>query len=241
MRAKLPGSTYQVVLAVIDHTIGYMRENAGISLSRFQEKTKLSRWGVVKAIHDAERRNIIKVERENTSAKVPATYELKTDYRQWVTSQRRLPGTSQRQLHSMPVNASCPDQSTTVAQTSQHLTPATPTESNLKETLKKPIPPNIYNKQVPGEKAEATNNIYSSCLRENYVSPEGVTPSFPGENNATSTRRALVTEYLGLHGQSRSKDIALFLGITPLQMGLFFSQHKRHFRSIRRGVWALRG
>lgn len=188
MRAKLPGSTYQVVLVVIDHTVGYRKRNAGISLSRFQEKTKLSRWGVVKAIHDAERRNIIKVEREKTSAKVPAIYELKTDYQHWVTSQRQLPGASQPQLHRMPVNISCSDQSTAVAQTSQHLMPATPTERNLKETIKKDTTPpemSFLDKSISAPPLENTSTLAHTTPTVRGTSLRENTPSL--KKNPTDT------------------------------------------------------
>ncbi|MFC1933455.1 hypothetical protein ACFLXU_07570 [Chloroflexota bacterium] len=127
MRAKLPGSTYQVVLVVIDHTIGYRRETAGIPLSRFQYLTSLSRPGVIKAIKDAERRCILKVSRLGISPRTPVSYTLNTEYSEWVIGKRALTNTSKPQLTSKPVNDSIPDQLTGVYQTGKQLTPTTAT------------------------------------------------------------------------------------------------------------------
>lgn len=63
--AKLPGGVYQVVLTVIDGTLGFQREKAAISLSNFQRRTRLSRQGVVNAIKYAKDKNIIKSEKIN--------------------------------------------------------------------------------------------------------------------------------------------------------------------------------
>lgn len=136
MRAKLPGSTYQIVLTVIDHTIGYRKETAPISLKRFQDKTTLSRQGVIKAIKDAERRHILRVLRDKISAKTAASYTLNTNYTNWFTGQHQLTSNSKREFTNRPVNTSLPNQSTPVYQTSKYPMPATPVERNYKETLK---------------------------------------------------------------------------------------------------------
>jgi len=85
MRAKLPGSIYQVLLVVIDYTIGYRKETAKIPLSRFQQQTGLSRVGVIKAIRGAEKRHIISVDRTGVNAKIPASYTLSLEYTEWIT------------------------------------------------------------------------------------------------------------------------------------------------------------
>jgi len=136
MRAKVSGSTYQILLVVIDQTIGYRRETAPISLSKFTDKTSLSRQGVIKAIKDAERRDIISVSRNDISAKKPASYTINIDYAEWLTSKPKLTSISQRVFTNKPVNGSLPDQSTVVYQTSQQLTPATPRERKYKVSIK---------------------------------------------------------------------------------------------------------
>ncbi len=40
--AKLPGGVYQILLTVIDKTLGFQREEAPISLSKFQHSTGIS-------------------------------------------------------------------------------------------------------------------------------------------------------------------------------------------------------
>lgn len=63
--AKLPGGVYQILLTVIDRTLGFQREEAPISLSKFQRSTRLSRQGVVGAIKYARDKNILKSERSS--------------------------------------------------------------------------------------------------------------------------------------------------------------------------------
>ncbi len=101
MAARLPGSVYQVLLVVIDQTLGFRREKALISLTQFQRLTGLSRQGVVDALRYAKERNIIASEK--TRGK-PTTYAINP------------PGTwALREL----VNPALLDQSTGVYQTSQ--------------------------------------------------------------------------------------------------------------------------
>ncbi|MEW6143363.1 MAG: replication protein [Chloroflexota bacterium] len=64
--AKLSGSAYAVLLVVIDRTIGFRRQSAGISLSHFQGQTGLSRQSVQQAIRRLEREGFLKVVRDST-------------------------------------------------------------------------------------------------------------------------------------------------------------------------------
>jgi hypothetical protein len=133
-KARIPGSVFQILLVVIDYTIGYRREDAPIPLTRFMDKTYLTRQGVIKAIHDAERRGILRVNRQGTNPKTATIYAVNLDSMGWFTG--KMPRASKPQLTSKVVNHSLLDQSTTVDQTSKHPSFATPIESNSKETLK---------------------------------------------------------------------------------------------------------
>jgi len=141
-RARVPGSTYQVLLVILDFTVGYQISDAPISLTRFRDKTYLSRQGVVHAVHDAEERRIIWVNRRGTNPKAATVYALNMDFGSWVTgklpktSKRRLTRPSKSQLTSDLVNQSLPDWATSGDQTSKQPTIATPTESNYNETLR---------------------------------------------------------------------------------------------------------
>jgi hypothetical protein len=111
MGAGLPGSTYAILLAVFDMTLGYQKDCARISLSRFMDKTWLSKNGVIKAIKDAERRHIIEVDRTAVNAKTPAEYRLEVDSSSWTRGQpHRRPqrGTSALQFTSELAHSSAP-------------------------------------------------------------------------------------------------------------------------------------
>lgn len=105
--AQLPGAVYQIVLTVVDLTIGFRQERAPISLSRFQERTRLSRQSVTLAIKQAEQRRIISTERHSTKVTI---YALNTDVSQWLTSQPNHPsgeGELVKQITLVLVNLPC--------------------------------------------------------------------------------------------------------------------------------------
>jgi len=147
-KAKVPGGTYQVILVVIDFTIGYRKEAAPIPLSTFQKKTGLSRQGVIGARDDALRRHIIKISRSNTNARNPSVYSLNTEYSEWIIGEPQftsnLRSTSEPQFTSRLVNHSSLDQVTTVHYPSKLPVPATPI---AKETLNKTIKKGIITKE----------------------------------------------------------------------------------------------
>ena len=90
MKAKLPGSAYQVLLVVINYTIGYRRQTAPISLTRFQDLTGLSRQGVIKGVKYLEKWHILTVCRQGTNAR-EATIYVVNDEAAWITGKRQLP------------------------------------------------------------------------------------------------------------------------------------------------------
>jgi hypothetical protein len=128
---------FQILLVIIDYTAGYQREEAPISLTKFQDKTCLSRQGIIKAIRNAERRGLIRVNRQGTNPKAATIYAINVDSTGWFIP--KVSSTSKPRLTSKVVNHSSLDWSTGVYQTSQHPSFATPTERNSKETLKKDV------------------------------------------------------------------------------------------------------
>ncbi|MBV6343175.1 replication protein [Candidatus Magnetobacterium casense] len=142
---KLPGCSFQVLLVVIDYTIGYQKQKAAISLTTFQNKTWLSRQSVIAAIKDLEQRHIIQVDRRRTDPREATMYAVNHNGSEWERMKRYIPSTvdltrgSQADLTRGVVKATILDQSSVLDQTSQVVTSATPTESNLKETIKKEL------------------------------------------------------------------------------------------------------
>ena len=137
MGAQVPCSTLRILLVIIHFTIGYRRESHWISLSKFEELARLSRNGVVRAIHDAEQRGMVRVERPGTNPRAGNIYAVNTDFSEWVTSKAEYTRTSEPQVTSKLVNHSSPDWCTPVHQTSDIATSATPIERNSNVTLKK--------------------------------------------------------------------------------------------------------
>ena len=86
--AKLSGGGYQIVLVVIDKTLGFQKEMATIPLTHFEKVTGLSRRSLVKAIRKVEARRIITVQRGSTRK---TTYALNLDYLEWLTSEPQFP------------------------------------------------------------------------------------------------------------------------------------------------------
>jgi phage replication O-like protein O len=263
MRAKLPGSIYQVLLVVIDYTIGYRKETAKIPLSRFQQQTGLSRVGVIKAIRDAEKRHIISVDRTGVNAKTPASYTLSVEYTEWITGKHLLT--------SRLVNGSLLGQLTPVYQTGKQLTPATPVELNLNVTLrqndsnKKTTPPDGLSRGVhhhhptmslplytPKGEAEANSltNRHSSVLpREDRATLES-DPSAPGspsrgsplgQQTAKATYQKRIEDYLRVHGPAAIKTIAEDTGIKANAVNVALHQGKGklfcHFNAER--IWGI--
>ena len=135
-RAHVSSSTLRILLVIIDFTIGYRRESQWISLSTFQKKTGLSRKGVVRAIHDAEQRGMVWIERQGTNPKSGTIYAVNTDFSGWITSKPDYTRTSKPQVTSKLVNHSSPDWCTPVHQTGDIVTSATQLERNSNVTLK---------------------------------------------------------------------------------------------------------
>ncbi|MFC1933648.1 replication protein [Chloroflexota bacterium] len=252
MKAKLSGSIYQVLLVVIDFTIGYRKETAPIPLSTFQWQTRLSRVGVVKAIKNAERRKIISVDRFGVNPKKGASYSLNTDFSEWITGKQ--------QLTSRLVNDSIPEQLTTVYQFGKHLTPATPIEINLNKTLKKKTPPYELCRGVhhptpakdmsltlctPKGKAEANsltngNTVLPGEDRATLESDLSA-PGSPSRGDTRLTYQEQISKYLQEHSPASMKEISMSTGIKYTMVNLTLSNGKgKVFTNPQRGLWDLK-
>jgi phage replication O-like protein O len=93
VQAGLTGAGYQIVLTVIDRTLGFRKgaeykEKAPISLTYFEQVTGLSRQSVRLAIKQVEKRRIIIVERDSTRKTI---YTLNKDTSTWVTRKLNHP------------------------------------------------------------------------------------------------------------------------------------------------------
>jgi len=137
--AGLSGSGYQVVLTIIDRTLGFRKgsgykEKASISLSYFEQKTGLSRRSVCLAIKQAEKRHIITVERDRTRKSI---YALNMDTSQWLTRKLNHP--------SELGNKITPDWETKSPYTRK---PAIASRTTAKERLKETLKERQYDKEI---------------------------------------------------------------------------------------------
>lgn len=87
MVVTISGAAFRIVLAIIDKTLGFQKQEAQISLSHFQKVTGLSRQSVRLAIRQAEREGLIRVQRESTK---PTIYAMNS-YVEWSTRQQNHP------------------------------------------------------------------------------------------------------------------------------------------------------
>ncbi len=120
----LTRSGYKVILAVINETLGFQRLDANIPLSKFMKLTRLSKHGVINAIHEIEGKGMVFVNRHSTTKSL---YHLKA-VEDWVTSEAHC--TSKRRNAVHPTS---PDECSVLHQTSE--VPTT-TATDIKETIK---------------------------------------------------------------------------------------------------------
>lgn len=126
-------------MTIIDRTLGFRKgsgykEKASISLAYFEQETGLSRQSVRLAIKQAEKRRIIIVERDSTR---PSIYALNKDTSAWLTRKQNHP--------SELGNKITPDWETKSPQTRKL---ATPTTTDIKETLKETLKETGYDKEI---------------------------------------------------------------------------------------------
>jgi phage replication O-like protein O len=87
MVATVSGAAFRIVLAVIDKTLGFQKQEAPISLSHFQKVTGLSRQSVRLAVRQAENARLVTVQRQSTK---PSVYVL-NGCDEWVTGKQNHP------------------------------------------------------------------------------------------------------------------------------------------------------
>ena len=143
--AKLTGAGYQIVLTVIDKTLGFQKEKAPISLTYFGKLTGLSRQSVRLAIKQAEDRRIIIAERNSTR---PTIYALNLDSWEWLTGKLNHPSLDSKQLG----NQITPDWETESPQTRKPVIPGTrDIKETIKENTKERVTSNTINSSVRGD------------------------------------------------------------------------------------------
>jgi phage replication O-like protein O len=240
MSAQLTASGYQVLLKVIDETIGFHREEAKIPLTRFQKATGLSRQSVRSAIKQAEERCIIQVQRDSTR---PSVYALK-DHREWLTRQRNHP--------SKLGNEITPDWETKSPQTRKLAMPTTTgIKETLKETLKERVPttetrvlnrtlyegtsppqtPPSYQRvrPIPKEASTANDKARSTTSKEKILI----------KANPKKTYRERIMAYLNANGPSSVRAISEGTGIksNPLNVTLHNGKGKVFYHDSEKRVW----
>lgn len=137
MVARVSGAAFRVVLAIIDKTLGFQREEAEISLSHLQKVTGLSRQSVRLAVKQAENERLIKVQRQSTK---PNVYAL-NGCAEWATSQQNHPSKLGREITPEVGNGITPDRETKSPQTRK---PASLETTMPKETIKETPKENVY-------------------------------------------------------------------------------------------------
>lgn len=126
---QFSGAIYQILLMIIDKTIGFREEKAAISLSKFQDRTGLSRQSVYLAIKQAEQLRLIMVERHSTRVNI---YALNMDVSQWLTGKPNHPSEDMELVNQITL-AGKPNHPSA----SQPATPATqPVKKLFKDTSK---------------------------------------------------------------------------------------------------------
>ena len=134
MGARLSGAEYQVALMVIDRTWGFGKSDGDhISLSQFENDTRLSRQSVITAIKSLEKKQIIVLERTLTRKGNCYLFNKHSDT--WLTSQANHTSSSSQANHTNLVK-----QTTLLSSQAPHDTQ----KKGIKKLIKKgkpPVPP----------------------------------------------------------------------------------------------------
>ena len=162
--AKLTGAGYQIVLAVIDRTIGFHRDKASISLTDFQKLTHLSRQSVRLAIKQLETMNIIYVERDGTRKTI---YGLK-DEGEWLTRKSNHP-----RLETKSPQTRKPVETRT---------------THIKESIKDNNNPNEFVFKIPGQVNKVNNNNNEHERTPGEVAVMQIYRARPGADTKTLPR-----------------------------------------------------
>jgi len=142
MVSTISGAAFRIVLAIIDKTLGFQKQEAKISLSHFQNVTGLSRQSVRLAVKQAEKQRLIRVQRDSTR---PTIYAL-NGCAEWLTRQQNHPRELGRGITLALGNEITPDRETESPQTRKlaSLETTMPKET-IKETSKESIYIGVFN------------------------------------------------------------------------------------------------
>lgn len=165
---KLTGAGYQIVLAVIDKTLGFHRESARISLTDFQTITGLSRQSVRIGIKQDETRNIIYAERDGTRKTI---YGLK-DVREWLTGK----------LNHPRLETKSPQTRKPVETRTTHI------KESIKESIKDNNNPNEFVFKIPGQVNKVNNNNNEHERTPGEVAVMQIYRARPGADTKTLPR-----------------------------------------------------
>jgi len=216
--AGLSGAGYQVVLTIIDRTLGFRKgsghkEKASIPLAYFMQETGLSRQSVRLGIKQAEKRQIIIVERDSTRTSI---YALNLDTGEWITRKPNHPSLESKQLGNQ-ITLDCETKSPQTRKL------AIASYMRAKETLK----------ETPKERV--TTNITNSLS----ITPLRRHPHILESHDGTYQER--ISKYLKAHGPASIKTIAHATGIKANSVNLTLHNGKdKVFTHPQRGKWALK-
>lgn len=232
--AKLTAAGYQVLLTIIDETIGFHREKAKIPLTRFQKATGLSRQSVRLAIKETEERLMIQAQRNSTR---PTVYAL-DDHRKWLTRKRNHPSKLGNEI-TLDWETKSP----------QARKPAMPRTTYPKETLKENIKERVTTKEtrvlnITSYEGTSPPQTPPSYQRVRPVPNQG---SAANRNfikaNPKKTYRKRIIAYLGANGPSAVRAISDGTGIRPnlVNATLYNGKGKAFYHDSVRRVWRLIG
>ena len=229
--AKITGAGYQVVLVVIDRTLGFRKgndykEEAKISLSYFEELTGLSRRGVIDAIKKLEEKNIISAIRNGAHRKT-TIYALNHP-NLWLTRELQLP--------NKLVKPSYPDKVTTVHQASEvGLSTQRSTKETLKETLKErePHPIDIFDESI-------TPHPKETRLKASSTSLEAIAVRDVSHQGKSDTLTVKIVSYLQGKGSLSPQELSIALGfpIQSIRIRLSLAKKQGLVTNVERGKWA---
>jgi len=254
--AGLSGAGYQVVLTIIDRTLGFrkgseQKEKAKIPLTYFTQVTGLSRQSVRLAIKQAKARRIITAERNSTR---PTIYALNLDTEAWVTRQQNRPSKLGNQTTPYRVTKSPQARKPAIAS-------SMPLKETLKETLKeRTTPPHELIREVhnPTPTKQMSLSLYAPKGKAGANSLTNGNTVLPGEDRATLesdlsalgspsrgynrlTNRERIIQYLKEHGSASMKEISESTGIKYTVVNLTLSSGKgKYFINPQRGQWELK-
>ncbi len=232
MSAQLTGAGYQILLTVIDKTLGFQKESAKISLTCFHNATGLSRQSVRSAVKQAEERQIIQVKRDSTR---PTIYSL-NNYREWLTRERNHP--------SKLGNEITPNWETKSPQTRKLAMPRT---RYPKETLKETSKERVRTKEtrvlnITSYEGTSPPQTPPSLERISPITREG--PTVKGnliKGPPKNTYRERIIAYLDANGPTAIKAIAkgTEIGANLVNVTLHNGKGKVFYHDSEKRAWGM--